>query len=189
MARIHLIEAVNIETKYLKVGDEGITLTGDFSLINQGEIRIFESGDEYYVGFKASTSLSANQIWILPSTDGAAGTAIKTDGSGNLSWSQDISTTAAVTFARVSVGTTGLTIGDSVPFSDSTGVLTLQNIDAVDSTTTTTIVNAIQDNTIVVADHGTNTTDEVVNVCYSTGATPPTASDTTEGTLYIQHST
>lgn len=39
----------------------------------------------------------------------------------------------------------------------------------------------------VAADHGTGTTDQVVNVCYGTSATPPTASTTTEGTIYIQH--
>ena len=41
--------------------------------------------------------------------------------------------------------------------------------------------------TMVTGDHGTATVDEVVNVCYGTSATPPTASDTTEGTLYIQY--
>ena len=41
--------------------------------------------------------------------------------------------------------------------------------------------------TIVVADHGAAATDEVVNICYGTSATPPTASTTTEGTLYIQY--
>jgi len=35
-------------------------------------------------------------------------------------------------------------------------------------------------------DHGTASTDEVVNVCYGTGD-PPTASTTTIGTLYIQY--
>ena len=38
-----------------------------------------------------------------------------------------------------------------------------------------------------VADHGTATTDQVVNVCYGTSATPPTASTTTEGALYVQY--
>jgi hypothetical protein len=42
-------------------------------------------------------------------------------------------------------------------------------------------------NAMVAADHGTASTDEVVNVCYGTSATPPTASTTTEGTLYIQY--
>ena len=37
----------------------------------------------------------------------------------------------------------GLTIGSSVPFSDSSGTLTLQNIDAIDNTTETTLEAAI----------------------------------------------
>lgn len=41
--------------------------------------------------------------------------------------------------------------------------------------------------TIVVADHGAAATDQVINVCYGTSATPPTASTTTEGALYIQY--
>lgn len=36
-------------------------------------------------------------------------------------------------------------------------------------------------------DHWTATTDEVVNVCYWTTATPPTASTTTEWAIYIQY--
>jgi hypothetical protein len=36
------------------------------------------------------------------------------------------------------------------------------------------------------ADHGTASTDQVVNVCYGTGD-PPTASDTTEGTIFIKY--
>ena len=39
----------------------------------------------------------------------------------------------------------------------------------------------------VTGDHGTGTTDQVVNVCYGTSATPPTASTTTEGAVYIQY--
>ena len=39
----------------------------------------------------------------------------------------------------------------------------------------------------VAKDHGTATTDQIVNVCYGTSATPPTASTTTEGTIYIQY--
>lgn len=39
----------------------------------------------------------------------------------------------------------------------------------------------------VAADHGTGTTDQIINVSYGTSATPPTASTTTEGSLYIQY--
>lgn len=39
----------------------------------------------------------------------------------------------------------------------------------------------------VAADHGTGTTDQVVNVSYGTSETPPTANTTTEGSLYVQY--
>ena len=39
----------------------------------------------------------------------------------------------------------------------------------------------------VAADHGTGTTDQVTNICYGTSATPPTASTTTEGAIYVQY--
>lgn len=40
---------------------------------------------------------------------------------------------------------------------------------------------------LIAADHGTETEDQVVNVCYGTSATPPSAATVTEGTLYIQY--
>lgn len=59
----------------------------------------------------------------------------------------------------------GLQIGSSNPFTDSAGTLTLQNVDALDSTTETTIENAldtlpnvtsIQGRTVTLADAGAN---------------------------------
>ena len=47
------------------------------------ELRFYEGSN--YVGFEAP-ALSANQIWVLPDADGSSGHALKTDGSGNLSW-------------------------------------------------------------------------------------------------------
>ena len=45
--------------------------------------------------------------------------------------------------ANIETAATGLTVGDSTPFSDSSGTLTLQNIDALDATTEATIEAAI----------------------------------------------
>ena len=45
--------------------------------------------------------------------------------------------------ANIETGDTGLTVGDSTPFSDSSGTLALQNIDAIDATTEGTIEAAI----------------------------------------------
>jgi len=45
--------------------------------------------------------------------------------------------------ANIETGNTGVTVGDSTPFSDSSGTLTLQNVDALDATTEATIEAAI----------------------------------------------
>ena len=45
----------------------------------------------------------------------------------------------------------------------------------------------IDSNGVEVGDHGTAAVDKVINVCYGTSVTPPTASTTTEGALYIQY--
>jgi hypothetical protein len=50
-----------------------------------------------------------------------------------------------INFGSISITlpNTGLTVGTSVPFSDSTGTLTLQNVDVLDSTTESTIESAV----------------------------------------------
>ena len=60
-----------------------------------------------------------------------------------LQFGQQLRATDSPTFLQVSVGNTGLVVGASTPFSDSAGVLTLQNIDALDAITESTIESAI----------------------------------------------
>jgi len=45
--------------------------------------------------------------------------------------------------ANIEAGNTGIKVGSSVPFSDSSGTLTLQNVDAIDATTENTLEAAI----------------------------------------------
>ena len=61
------------------------------------ELRFAELSDNgsNYVGFKAPDSIGANKIWVLPNADGNSGEALKTDGSGNLSWGAGGAPTAA----------------------------------------------------------------------------------------------
>ncbi len=65
--------------------DSGVTIddTGNLGILSQNELRFYESTN--YVGFEVP-ALTANQIWVLPSADGSADQVLKTDGSGNLSW-------------------------------------------------------------------------------------------------------
>jgi len=111
------------------------------------------------------------------------------------------------TLAIASGGTGSTTLADAeIPTYASTNTFTNKTIDgdtntlqdiAVSSTklaagnnitlTTDTLAVALTTGTNVTGDHGTATTDQLINVCYGTSATPPTASTTTEGALYIQY--
>lgn len=59
-----------------------------------GDLRFYATGHGFhdfatakYTSFIAPNSLSANVIYVLPSTQGAAGTVLSNNGSGTLSWS------------------------------------------------------------------------------------------------------
>ena len=75
---------------------------------------------------------------------GQAGNVTQVNAAENaLEFGQRLRTTDSPTFSQVTVGNTGLVVGTSVPFSDSTGVLTLQNIDVIDATTEAALEAAI----------------------------------------------
>ena len=60
-------------------------------IINQGQpgkLEIWHNGANY-VGLKASSSLNADYDLVLPTSDGSANQVLKTDGSGNLSWTNN----------------------------------------------------------------------------------------------------
>jgi hypothetical protein len=67
----------------------GGTMTGDIVLGNQTDLRFGEAtaNGTNYVAFQAPSSISTNITWTLPATDASvSGYALKSDGSGNLSW-------------------------------------------------------------------------------------------------------
>ena len=63
--------------------NDNLLLDGD-----NKELRFYEGAN--YVGFKAP-ALAGNQIWVLPIEDGSTGNILKTNGSGTLSWTTNIS--------------------------------------------------------------------------------------------------
>jgi parallel beta-helix repeat protein len=84
------------DTGYVGIGttspDERLTVAGDLGLTNQNEIRFYENvgNGMNYVGFKASsTNIASNVIWTLPNADGSANQLLKTDGNGNLYWTDE----------------------------------------------------------------------------------------------------
>jgi hypothetical protein len=63
----------------------GVTL-GVYGGTNKSELRFIGNTVSDWVGFKAPSSLSSAIIWTLPNADGSSGQALKTNGSGTLSW-------------------------------------------------------------------------------------------------------
>tara|TARA_R100000654_G_scaffold7324_3_gene18155 strand:- start:1685 stop:2461 length:777 start_codon:yes stop_codon:yes gene_type:complete len=72
-------------TERLIMDSNGLTLQ------SQNELRFADSDSSHHVGFQAPATVSSNIMWTLPSTDAAAaGYALVSDASGNLSWAASV---------------------------------------------------------------------------------------------------
>ena len=78
----------------------------------QNEIRFADANSSNYVAVKSSTTVSSNITFSLPTTDGSNGQALKTDGSGNLSFGSIASTD--VTGALFTLGSTSVSRGNTI---------------------------------------------------------------------------
>ena len=98
-------------------GAIGITASGTFlghftqdaiNIFGQKELRLFHQSliNQKYLGFKAPQTLSNSVTFTLPNGDGGAGQFLKTDGSGNLSFSAISSAASALTGSTLASGVT-----------------------------------------------------------------------------------
>jgi len=71
-------------TNFGLAGLSGATFTGDITLNAQSDVRFADSDSSNYVALQAPATVSRNTTFTLPSADGSAGQALKTDGSGAL---------------------------------------------------------------------------------------------------------
>ena len=62
----------------------GATFTGDITLNAQSDVRFADSDSSNYVALQAPATISSNYTLTLPTGDGSANQALKTDGSGAL---------------------------------------------------------------------------------------------------------
>ena len=119
-----------------------VTINDNLSLDGSNkELRFYEGSN--YVGFEAP-ALSADQIWVLPTADGTSGTALKTDGSGNLSWG----TAGGNVFKTISVSGQSDIVADGVE----------DTLTIVAGTGTTITTNAGTDTITIAAGTGTTIT-------------------------------
>ena len=96
------------------VDSDGITIQ------SQGDLRLADSDSSNWVAFQAPATVSSNITWTLPSTDGAVGQSLQTNGSGVLSWASASVTVASRsdingvhTTGTVTSGTTSLTVASA----------------------------------------------------------------------------
>ena len=66
------------------VSASGSTFTGDITLNAQSDVRFADSDSSNYIALQAPATVSSNTTFTLPSADGTANQALKTDASGNL---------------------------------------------------------------------------------------------------------
>ena len=125
-------------------GDDALTIADGGDLTTSGNLSVGGSNNELrfyegsnYVGFEAP-SLSADQVWSLPTADGSANQVLKTDGSGALAWTdvsativtvsdnENTSETNALVFTSggdVDGGSMGLESDGDATYNPSTGVI------------------------------------------------------------------
>jgi hypothetical protein len=97
---------------------DSFTVGGNLTVLAQGDVRLSDSDSSNYVALQAPTTLAANYTLTMPTADGTSSQAIKTDGSGTLSFGNCVSTvgwtggivsvaTATTTPALTVAGTSG----------------------------------------------------------------------------------
>lgn len=65
-----------------------VDVVGDLGIRDQNELRLYElaSNGNNYVGFRASSTLTSDLIWTLPTTAGTVGQALMVNSNGDLEW-------------------------------------------------------------------------------------------------------
>nr|BAR27006.1 fiber protein [uncultured Mediterranean phage uvMED] len=71
-------------TNFGLVSASGATFTGDITLNAQSDVRFADSDSSNYIALQAPATVASNVTFTLPSADGTANQALKTDASGNL---------------------------------------------------------------------------------------------------------
>ena len=112
--------------------NDGITLKA------QKDIRFGDSDSSNYIALQAPGTVGSNVTFTLPAADGSANQVLKTDASGNLTWTSDVVGNAAtitvadessdtscnVLFTTAATGNLAAKSGTNLTFNSDTGALT-----------------------------------------------------------------
>ena len=113
--------------------------SGNVSIPAQGDLRLEDASGGQYVGLQAPSTVGSSLTFTLPSADGSAGQLLKTDGSGNLSFT---TINASPSFTATASG--ALANGDKVILNSNGTVSVIDGVTgALGSATTFTSSSAI----------------------------------------------
>ena len=96
-----------VQTNFGLAALSGATFTGDITLNAQSDVRFADSDSSNYVALQAPATVSSNVTFTLPSADGTANQALKTDASGNLSFASFLLATETTNGQVVTGGVRG----------------------------------------------------------------------------------
>jgi len=94
-------------TNFGLVSASGATFTGDITLNARSDVRFADADSSHYVALQAPATVSSNVTFTLPSADGTANQALKTDASGNLGFASFLLATETTNGQVVTGGVRG----------------------------------------------------------------------------------
>lgn len=180
--------------------DSSVTLTSPVEISGNStagaEIRLPEDTDNgsNYVGLKASDSIASNITFTLPSADGTDGQALKTDGSGNLSFG-DAGRLGTVNWDTTAKTTNFTAVNGNGYFINTTsGVITMTlpaSPSAGDIVAFKDYANTFDTNNLTIARNGSNIGGDAIDATISVEGQSGTLVyvDSTKGWLIVSAST
>jgi hypothetical protein len=82
------------------------------------ELRMNDSDNSNYVGFKAPSTVGTNRVWTLPATDGTANQVLQTNGGLGLQWASTVLSVNGKTGQSITLVTTDVAEGTSLYYTD-----------------------------------------------------------------------
>ena len=101
------VTVAEVTTNFGLASLSGATFTGDITLNAQSDVRFADSDSSNYVALQAPATVASNVTFTLPSADGTANQALKTDASGNLGFASFLLATETTNGQVVTGGVRG----------------------------------------------------------------------------------
>jgi len=171
----------NTDIRLEPSGSGKVVADADLRISSGNSLEIISDSSSNSVNLVAPAGMSANFDLTLPSTDGANGTVLATDGSGNLSFldvavelnnqTADTSTYYPTMTTSTTGGITNLSVSSSkLSFQPSSGTLTVTDLSATDGDFSGTVT--VSNDLTVTNDFSAGTITETSSLALKTDITP-----------------